>query len=435
MRRFALLLLVCLLPAAAWAAFASFAVNGPSGACTAYLTGSAAHPIANTPTEPTLGNTYTDPVFNPGACAKVQMRRITNNGVGGSSNNYASNFLTLNSDGTYALVNGGGAGILVINAVTGATIRSTVPFGSQTFNMEWSPTDPDKYYYFSGSSLMRYSVSGNSSATIHTFAASLSSLGGSLNYIDKTGNYFVVNFSGNTTIYDLAANAVYSGGSSISISTGWASITPDAAYMVVVDDSGPPGGATFWAYPIDTVGHAVNTGHIFWTLCGDHSDVMSASNGHEYLIGFDCYSGGGSGAGVWRIDMSLTQSSGNVSQQKSQNTQLLPLTYSPSTNSGHYTCVDTGAQQDWCFIAIEDETSGDYPGTGIPYYNEIIGFNMTTLEVRRYIHHLSNNMNSGGGYYNTPRPSISKDGSKMAYATNWLSGANNSDMFVMEIQW
>ena len=79
---------------------------------------------------------------------------------------------------------------------------------------------------------------------------------------------------------------------------GWAGISPDGNYVIV--------GANFnhISYVIDHVAQTLSpTGVTFWNLCGDHSDVMSASDGKTYLIVFNCWDI----PAVYRVDVSIPE--------------------------------------------------------------------------------------------------------------------------------
>ena len=88
---------------------------------------------------------------------------------------------------------------------------------------------------------------------------------------------------------------------------------------------------------------------MFWSLCGDHSDVISPSDGKTYIIVFNCFDT----PAVYRVDVSLPQTSGNTAQQKSQNVLLFLTDWN---DDGHFSCASRGANGDWCFAAVE---SGD----------------------------------------------------------------------------
>ncbi len=64
----------------------------------------------------------------------------------------------------------------------------------------------------------------------------------------------------------------------------------------------------------------------FWTLCGDHGALVSAANGKNYFITFDC----NNSAGICRVDITLPQAPLDVTKQHDDNLLLLPLAFGRS---------------------------------------------------------------------------------------------------------
>ncbi|MBM2845936.1 MAG: hypothetical protein HW407_1248, partial [Bacteroidetes bacterium] len=171
----------------------------------------------------------------------------------------------------------------------------------------------------------------------------------------------------------------------------------------------------------------------FWTQCGDHGTLVSATDGKNYFITFDC----NNSPGIYRVDITLNQ---NLNQpfrteadQISVNQLLLPLTFNSatiaSTNDGHLSAVSKeGPNQNWVFFDSEtflktfpdgyDDFNSD-PATSNwqPYEQEIIAMNVVTSEVRRYAHHRSRGLSSS--YYAQPRISCSWDGSIILWTSNY----------------
>ena len=276
---------------------------------------------------------------------------------------------------------------------------------------------------------MQYDTSTSASSTVHTFPSTLQNLGGSVNYIDNTGNYFVVNYGSGTTIWDKANNVIYTGASALTIGTGWVGITPDAKYMII---SGPIGVVDHYSFALDNVNHVVGSPVDFWSLCGDHGGMISPSDGKDYYITNNCYDQ----AQIYRVDVTLPQTvpPGGLSQQKSQNYALLTRTWS---DDNHISCTARGTHQDWCFMNSEASVANSSPEI---YWNEIIGLNVLTGAVRRYAHHLSD---VSGNYYNQPRIDAMWDGSKVAYASTWGNttdsiyafSSTGLDLYALEISW
>ena len=202
------------------------------------------------------------------------------------------------------------------------------------------------YFAFGDTTLYKYSVATGNRTVVKTFPGALASMGGSVDWIDRTGRYMVLKSGGSTRVYDKLSDTLYAGSipGSYGSGDGWTGISPDASY-VITSTSGSPTASHSWR--IDHANKTVSTSPVlFWTLCGGHGDIVSASNGRTYYVTFDC----NSTAGIYAADVSLPQSASNVSQQLSQNKKLVQLTWS---DSGHFSRVSKGALQDWMYISIE----------------------------------------------------------------------------------
>src|SRR5439155_27130029 len=119
------------------------------------------------------------------------------------------------------------------------------------------------------------------------------------------------------------------------------------------------------------INHATKTlsssGTLFWTLCGDHGDVISPSDGKDYLITHNCYNE----AAIYRVDITITQSASNLPKQQSDNVRL--VAYDWPEVDGHFSCASKGVNQDWCYASVEssDDTFSSM-GTWRPYKQEIL---------------------------------------------------------------
>src|SRR2546427_697917 len=364
---------------------------------------------------PLAGQTYVDPVFG------TTIRRLTNDFPNQSFSDIYANNGYWNADGTY-WYHRRGSGWVILDTATGAIVRSGVP-GTSTSDglVEFDPVDPDVYYYYSGAQLRRYSVSAGTSSVVKTFPATLAGLGGSVDYVDRTGRYFLVNYSGALHIWDKQTDTIYSGSITTSLGAGWAGISPDAPYVSIA-------GGSHRSSPIDPAAQTVSsTATVFWTLCGDHGDLMSASDGKTYAIIWDCTDE----PSVWRVDVSLP--AGTTAQQKNQNVRLF---FTDWNDAGHFSCASKGVNQDWCFVSIEsiDDTFGNQ-GAWRPYKQEIVMAQMVPpYTVRRMVHHRSRSI--GNNYYYMPRVNANWDGTKFAWASNYGYNAGSvgyADIYIAEL--
>jgi hypothetical protein len=175
---------------------------------------------------------------------------------------------------------------------------------------------------------------------------------------------------------------------------------------------------------------------MFWSLCGDHGDLITASDGRDYFITFECTNV----AAIYRVDVTISQTAGNVAKQQADNLQLVDLDW--PDNDGHFSCATKGANQDWCYVSIEstDNTFGSM-GVWRPYKQEILMLQVTApYTVRRLAHHRSRNFFcptcTFEGYFYSPRLSASWDGSKVAWASNFGVNAIPTeyvDIYVSEL--
>jgi hypothetical protein len=407
----------------AWSLFAGLLL---AGSTYAYLTDALVHAPPTTGTFaynafkpgaagfPEVGGTYTDPVFGS------TVKRLTNIGATtGSEDIYAKH--QANADGTLAF-HRSSAGVRIINVNTGAIAYPAQPVGSFTFEMHWDALDPDKYYYFSGASLVRRNLAAQTNTTMKTFPSTLQGNGGSLNIQSGNGRYFTVRYGNSNKVWDKQLDIIYTGAAASDSGGGWTSITPDGNYLVVGSDQQR-------SYAINHSTQTISsTPVVFWTLCGDHGALTSASNGKSYMITFNCHSGV---PGIYRVDVTLNQAGRSPEQQVAANQVLVPLTWN---DAGHLSAVSKGTLRDWVFISPESviDTYNSSTAGWTPYKQEILAVNVLTLQVLRLAHHRSRSITVN--YYNTPRVSSSWDGSVVMWTSNFNNNSpvGYSDMYAIQ---
>jgi hypothetical protein len=371
---------------------------------------------------PAVGGTYTDPVFGG------TVRRLTNTmGQRNTENIYGHHWA--NADGTYAFsdqMRGGVyTGLFILNTATGTEAYTSQPEGSSAADISWHPTDPNKYYYYSGASLMLRNLPAQTSTTVKTFAGTLQTVGGSVNWIDRTGRYMVIKYSGIIHLWDSQTDTLYAGAFAPFGSTGWTGITPDGNYIVDVTGPSAQPQAEHYSYAINHSTHTISGTPVqFWGLSGDHGDLVSASNGKNYYIAYDEYNS----PGIWRIDITLNQAGKTYAQQQAANTMLITM---PWTAGGHFSGVSVGALSDWVFYSPTDKSDA-FDQTPVGWYvyeQEIVAINVLTSEKRRLAHHRSRSVSAS--YYNFPRVSCSWDGSLVLWTSNFnvSSPTGYSDLY------
>lgn len=360
------------------------------------------------------GQTFIDPIFGS------TIRRLTTDFPSGSASDiYAKNGFW-NADGT-RMIHGTPSGYTIINTTTGAVVRSGVP---GNYDGSFAPDDPDTWYYFSGKSLRKYSVLSGSTSLVKTFSATLNSLGGSTDWVDASGRYMVLKIGNAARVWDRTTDTLYSGSITASTETGWVGISPDGKYVVMTG----PGDTDHFSFAINHTTKSVNTtGVLFWTLCGDHGDLVSASDGKTYLITAECYSEGA----IYAVDVSIPQSAGNRTKQRSDNRKLFEYDWNDDI---HISGVSKGTLKDWAFVSVEsyDDSFTSSVTSWRPYKQEVVMANVLTGEVRRLAHHRSRGV--AQSYYYQPRVSATWDGAKVAWASNFgYAGGDYADIYSIDV--
>jgi len=368
---------------------------------------------------PGIGGSFVDPVFGR------TIRRLTNE-VGQSSDSeiYSRNGWS-NADGTL-VHHRSPNGRKFINPKTGQVVKGSGIPGN--FDSSFAPDDPDTWYYWNNGSsqLMQMSVASGQSSVVHNFPGALSAMGGSVDWIDRSGRYMVLRVGGNIRVFDKQTKTLYSGSipGSYGGGGGWTGISPDGQYVITSTPTSAPGDDSH-SWKINHSSQSVSTSPVlYWTLCGGHADIVSASNGKTYHVSLDCHTS----AALYAADVSIPQSAGNVPKQLSDNKKLVQLTWSDDV---HVSRVSKG---DWAAVSVE--SGGDGFTSSVSgwraYKQEILMANVVTGEVRRLAHHRSRG-DLGANYFAQPRVSSSWDGSMVFWTSNFGHSQNGySDLYVVE---
>ncbi len=381
---------------------------------------------------PGVGGSYVDPVFGG------TVRRLTDAYTTSQANGeqiYAKHHA--NANGTYSFSTQFRGGVytqlFILDTVTGNEVYTTQPAGDLNTNIAWHPTDPDKYYFMEGAVLKRRNLAAQTTTTIKTFAATLQTLGGSVDWIDRTGRYFVIKYSDLVRVWDSTEDAVYSGAFTQLAVDQWVGITPDGNYLVDVSGATATPNQENYSRLLNHGANSIGSPVQFWGLGGSHAALVSASDGKSYWVGFNSHDSDGANGGsdVWRVDITLNQAGRTAAQQRADNLRLIETTYD---SSGHFSAVSVGPLADWVFYddelipdAFDDAPSGPWPA----YAQEIIAVNVITGEIRRLAHHRSRGIS--GSYFYEGRISTSWDGSAVLWTSNFnrSSPADYSDLYVI----
>jgi hypothetical protein len=352
-----------------------------------------------------VGKTYVDPVFGE------TVKRITD--VYGSSWRAAdySAHLNINANNTMCFIEGSGGGWYIHSLANGSLLKSSGFQSPYVNNFQWHPTDSDKLLTMTSSALYEYSYSANSSTLIATFGSGLNN-GGTADFTNATGRYYVGNVGGTLRFYDRTTSTFYGNQPSVG-SLDYIAMAPDGSGVIV---AGGTDGVTWW-----TVNHATrswNSG--YGRICNGspHGDIMMDTDGVVWFI----------------ADGHITTRIGSSSVSSKPGTYMIPVknaagykysSYGTWTNAKHYSGNILGANSDWFLVNQYLAPGGENINDSAPWnswyaYRQEIGLvNVKTLDVRRLVHHRSRQSQNGDPfYYSTPRGSLSADGSLVIFNSN-----------------
>ena len=379
-------------------------------------------------TFPRRGGSYVDSVFGS------TVRRVTAEFPYPAGNDIYSKNGFWNADGTLMFHHAASGMKNIVSTQTGATKCVNVP---GNFDGSFDPVDPDTWYWFNegGTRLTRFSVATCRDVESVNLGRRLGGLGGSVDWIDSSGQYMVVNLGGLIKVLKKtarvpatlpSASSVYGGVAvSASVGGGWIGISPDGNYVVTNTKDG------YRSYALVHATATMSADVRFWTLCGGHGDLVSASDGRTYLVTFDCHgrdvvNNVELGAAVYAVDVTkpATDDPAGISRQREPPNRKLFGLASWNDADGHFSGVSKGRLRDWVFVSIE--SSDDAFGAAVdtfwtrPYTQEIIMTNAITGEVRRLAHHRSRGVNDN--YRHQPRVSAGWgdcSGVPVAWASNF----------------
>lgn len=386
-------------------------------------------------------SSYVDPIFGE------TVNRLT---ADGSHDDIYARNMWWNADGALYLhrsQSGGTDRWQVINAATGMVEYDNIPFGYFAADGGFDPVDPNVLYYFVANDgtghgeIERVTLEGSGQWTTDTYfmaPAPIESLGGTLNWMDANGQYMVVRYGSEPSVYvyktsDLSAPYANPIDASNYIDLGgYIGITPDGQYLVGWDESsgtGLAGSGQGVSWKLDNVNDSIATSSTpFWSLCGDHGDVLSATDGHDYMITYDCYTQ----PGLWRVDITNNASGLDESRQQALPNNELLIAFQTWNDFGH---ISATARDDWAYFDTEDPSdtfnSGADNGSGYitPWHafrQEIDAVDAVTGDLRRLAHHRSRFKSSPPyDYYSDPRVSASWGGNFVGFASNFNQTDSN----------
>ena len=210
-----------------------------------------------------------------------------------SSDIYAKNGFW-NADGT-RMLHRGPCDRTIIDTTTGAVVRGDVP---GNFDGSFAPDDPDTWYYFDGASLRKFSIATGATSLVKTFSGHA----GRARRLDGLDRHL-----GPLHGAEHRRQRARVGQAETTCSTR----APSAATWDRAGRASRPTASTWWPPATTsartrstTATRTVNTtGVMFWSLCGDHGDLVSATDGKTYFVTFECHSD----PGVYAVDITIPQ--------------------------------------------------------------------------------------------------------------------------------
>ncbi len=369
---------------------------------------------------PILGGSYTDPVFG------TTVKRISNapgtfNSAAGSGNltfiiNEYSTMSPFNSDNSrllllhqsyFALYDGQGNFI------------KDLPFQVHASSEpRWSRQDPNVIYFINGNQLKQYNAASDSIFVIRTFSQYSRISGKGESDICFDGDHFVlVGDNREIFVYEISSNRM----GPVLNTSGLGGfdqvyITPNDNVLVgwLATGAGRFRGVEMYDRNMNFLRQVARA--------GGHMDVTRDVNGDEVL---------------------LVVNAADPDPDCGENTVV-----KISLSDGRQTCVisfdwslavhvSAPDNSEWAFISTyAPNDPSPYTGGWKQHTNEILQVKMDGSEVRRLAHHRSRPFN---GYNYTPRVSVSRDGTKLVYSSNFgLQGilgypGEYSDVYFIEL--
>lgn len=363
---------------------------------------------------------YTDPIFGQ------RVQRITSDH--GRDDIYARN-MWWSADSTRYLhrtqmVPGEDDAWDVIEVATGRITHRGIPFGTIASDGGFDPIDPDVIFTLRNYEIQRVRLKADGSWEGDTYLelpAPVLELGGSINWLDAVGRCMLVRYGGEPSVrvYGRGSMTPYANpiDATNTIEAGsYLGLSPDGNFVVGFDSrkigASNAGKGVSWALD-HSRRQIAPTPTAFWSLCGDHGSFISASDGRNYMVTYNCYGH----AGLWRADITNNAEGLDEAAQMAlpNNKELLP--FSSWYDFGHVSTVARGDLRDWAFLSTEDSRDVFNGPTEPwhPYRQEIIAVNVVTGEIRRLAHHRSRSMD----YDAQPRLSASWDGAYIGFASNF----------------
>ena len=352
-------------------------------------------PGYNTFQPPAVGSSYVDPVFN------TPIKRISDvtshvDATNGKAISYVtheySSMSPFNCDDSLLLLTY--QSYFVLNDGDGNYIRP-LPFvinaGSEP---RWSRTDPNVLYFVSGNKLEQYNVGANSISVIHTFSEFSRISGKGESDLSEDGDHLV--FAGDDRfvfVFELST-----GIKSPAFNTGQSfdglQISPNNNVTISWFSPG-----TARSQGIELFDRNMNFLRQVARADG-HMDLTRDTNGDEVM--------------VWTNSADPVSACANaivkVRLADASQTCLLSLPWTLAVD------ISAPAGNGWAYVSTYDPANSDPAQRWDAFENEIFQVRLDGTGYRRLLHHRSRPADT---YNYQPRASVSRDGKKLVYASNY----------------
>jgi len=370
---------------------------------------------------PSVGQAYLDPVFGE------YVNRLTSvTGVLSDEQYYGINGY-INADATKCFSWTTADGLRIIDARSGTVLKTSQPVGLNASTVQFDPVNPDLYYFVGSGAdqtkLMQRNINTDTTSTLRDFTtessgSALQHYGGSVDFCDRTGRYFLVRWGSATRVWDKTEDVVYTNSASDYVdSGGWVGITPDGAYVASSAGATAEPDKEHYSWALNHSTNTLAASPVQWCgLGGSHADLISCSDGNSYAIKFNSSD---NPPGIYRWNLATSMAGLTVAQQIAAATALVTVS-SYNEADGHICAAGKGMHKDWVYWSVETTTDNfDEDPTGIwsNYRQEIVAINCVTLEVRRLAHHRSRDI--GLSYFSSPRLACSWGGEVVIWPSNF----------------
>lgn len=369
---------------------------------------------------PELNIPYTEPSYGLTVTRVTDRTMVTDTALPSMLRHEYSRRPAFNLDTTKALMQGGGSLRLLAVDKTGNKMSfiKTLPV-SASAEPNWSPTDPNVFYYFSGRKIMSYNISTDVSTIARDLAAKIPF--GSTDSVITTGGegrpsdngriwcLMVKSSSAHYGLiaYDFAADQVL-GSFATSASPNNISTSSKGNYCVPAWDSANGGLRTY---------NLTFTSYRQLHTKSTHSDVALTDAGAEALVFADYTSGY-----VVLADLAT-----------GLKTNLFAIYQNGASSSMHISGVGTG-KPGYAVVSLFNCTESGAECSPTQWYkNKVV---LVQLKANPTIYNLAHThsnyaeivpINSSTAYWSQPHAVPSRDLSKILFVTTW-GGVNSSDI-------